>query len=184
MRLTAIVLVLALTAGAAVANPVASSFYVQFNEPGGPNEMAPPALSEFSAYLVLLMPAVYPTIDCLGSISFAVDITPEMVVSQEFTNLLPSGLAIGDWETGISLASDPCGTDEIIPVARIDIVCTGLGGRIALLPHPDWPYWLSDCSSGVSYWQSMEEEGAWGTVLPAPDPVEPVSWTAVKALYR
>lgn len=183
MRTVIVCSVLALAA-AAVANPIASSFYVQFNEPGGPNETAPQAFTEFSAYLVLLAPAVYPAIDGLESISFAVDITPEMVVSREFTNLLPGGLATGDWETGITIASNPCATDEFLPVARVDVVCTGLGGHIAILPHPDWPYWLSDCSNAVSYWESMEEEGAWGTVLPAPDPVEPISWTAVKALYR
>lgn len=184
VRIIAIVLVLTLTTCAAVANPIASSMYVEFEQPGGPNEIAPDAYSLYEAYIVLLTPAIYPPIDGLGTISFRVALTPGMSLGADFMNLLPGDLSIGYWDTGIVLGSSECVRDDFFPVARLDVWASGLEGTIALLPHPEWAAQVEDCSGGVSYWESLEEEGAWGHVLPAPDPVESVSWSAIKAMYR
>lgn len=142
---------------------------------------ADPAMyTNLDAYLVML----YPT-EGFTSVSFAVEVgPPSVLVAPSHTNLLPGGLAIGDWETGITLATTECQDSQVVQVARVSAFYILGEGYITIKDHPDFPRWVVDCEQPGN----DMEYGLWchGGVWrdPPSTPVEARSWGSIKALYR
>ncbi len=118
-----------------------------------------------------------------------------------FTNLLPGDLAIGNYLTGITLASTDCmnvdsdaGREYIDPVIFAKLTLFYLGGAadIMILDHPEYPRWLLNCEapSVVDFYCIWTHGGVGKDALPgdaeceANTPVEDTTWGAIKALYR
>ncbi len=118
-----------------------------------------------------------------------------------FTNLLPGDLAIGNYLTGITLASTDCmnvdgdaGREYIDPVIFASISLFYLGGEcdVMILDHPEYPRWILDCDdpAGVDFYCIWTHGGVNKAALPgdaecdASTPVEAQTWGAIKALYR
>jgi len=152
----------------------------------------PDAFSLFSVYLGLT--------DCgsgagegVKSVSFALTYPPGMASTAIYENLLPGGLAIGDWETGVTLAGSGCleGPFLIFGVARY--IYTGVPGTIVWTDHPQFPRRVEDCSEPTTQtdffcvWTNcgVGQDAPAGEAGCTPNtPVEQSSWGAIKALYR
>ena len=192
MRVSAIaVLVLALSVGAAVANPIVGEwFYVDFDPPNAVHRLDPAVYTTFQAYLMLDL--TQSAMNGLTSISFKLEYTPGMSTPPAFTNLLPGDLSIGIVEDGITLASTDCMTDYPVPIGVLDMFYLGTPGEIMILDHPQFPRWLTDCNEpGEVYYYCVYSDGGVGmdpTVTGGADcgmnPVEEISWTSIKAMYR
>ncbi len=117
-----------------------------------------------------------------------------MSVSTSYTSLLPGGLAIGDWNTGITIASTrpitPAEDGPFFFFASVTLVATGTAGEVTMLDHPEYPRELVDSVGGTDQfclWQNgalfMDptpvDVGCAGNV-----PVEQATWGGIKALYR
>jgi hypothetical protein len=106
---------------------------------------------------------------------------PGVMATASFVNLLPGNLAIGTWSTGITIASTECLTSSPTVIGYLS--CFYLGGycTISILDHPDYPRWVVDCQDpgNVFYYDPVGD----GYVHPG-NPVENVSWAAIKSMYR
>ncbi len=120
-------------------------------------------------------------------------ITPGISGPPGFVNLLPGGMSIGSWETGITLASSECLTDRFICVARLDLLYLGGSGDLLFLDHPEWPRWVCDCTQPtalVDYYCVWMHGGIGKDALEGDEecfpvvPVENTTWGAIKSLYR
>jgi hypothetical protein len=75
---------------------------------------------------------------------------PGAFESAEFVSLLPGGLSIGDWRTGISLASTQCMIGPIVVAGYLRLVpLADATGCVEIREHPDFPRSVFDCSNGV-----------------------------------
>ena len=105
-----------------------------------------------------------------------------------FTNLLPGDLAIGNYLTGITLASTECMPGPDVCVAYVSLFYLGGECCIEVLDHPDYPRWVLDCNDPAQvdfYGILAGGGGAVNTASPCPTvPVEESTWGSVKALYR
>ena len=170
------------------------------------NEFSPAALTTVRAYVGLTDFSTGMTV-----ISFrlndAVASCPGVMATQGFTSLLPGGLTIGNvfgdpgnpgGETdGVTLASTECmpGPYDILLVGYAEYFYLGGACAIEILDHgnTDWARWVVDCQDpGVFNAYCVWMNGAvGGAAVPAGDPdceadtpVEDVTWTSIKALYR
>jgi len=153
-------------------------------------------------YVHAVDPAIYTSVpayvmaDCLGegftTVSFMLAVTPGMTSPPAFTSLLPGGLAIGAWDTGITLASTECMTVEPVQIGKLDLFYLGTPGCVELLDHPDYPRWVVDCQEpGVVNYYCLLAHGSVGGFecpegedCPCGSPVQDSSWSNIKALYR
>ena len=135
----------------------------------------------------------------LTSVSFKTFVTEGVSSPPAYTNLLPGDLAIGNFETGVTLASTECinattGTymDPVI-FATIDLFSVGGVGDVMILEHPDFPGWVLDCEPGEALIDSccvwthggVGKDAEPGDAECAADtPVEARTWGAIKALYN
>jgi hypothetical protein len=130
----------------------------------------------------------------LTSLSFAVSLSEDVFATPSYENLLPGDLAIGSWETGITLASTECveSAGEIVYFARVQLLYVGGQGDVELTVHPDYPRWVLDCNSPaeVHEYCVLTHGGVWKEP-PEGDPgctavtvVRETSWGAIKAMYR
>ena len=103
-----------------------------------------------------------------------------------FTNLLPGDLAIGNYLTGITLASTECMTDPDVCVAYLSLFYLGGECCIVLLDHPDYPRWVLDCNdpAQVDFYQLMAHGSVGGGLCPEISPVEDTTWGSIKAMYN
>ena len=103
-----------------------------------------------------------------------------------FTNLLPGDLAIGNYLTGITLASTECMTDPDVCVAYLSLFYLGGECCIELLDHPDYPRWVLDCNdpAQVDFYQLMAHGSVGGGLCPEISPVEDTTWGSIKAMYN
>jgi hypothetical protein len=132
----------------------------------------------------------------LTSISFAIEMTEGMSAQTTYTNLLPGDLAIGSWETGITLTATECAQPEygILYFARISLFYTGTSGDIWIVDHPDYARWVLDCDDPPEvHSYCIYSHGGVGRTGPGgepwcdpyiPMPVKETSWGAIKAMYR
>jgi hypothetical protein len=121
---------------------------------------------------------------------------PGLFAPPAFANLLPGGMGIGDWRTGITLASTECMTDYMVCAARLTVIpLASEPFCINILDHPDYPKWVVDCAEpfGEVHYYCVRYQGhvnGSGCVpadcpdSPPPSPVESATWGAVKALFR
>ena len=121
-----------------------------------------------------------PSVDCPGAFA-----------PPSFTNLLPGNLAIGAWNTGITLASTECITSETA-IAKLNLFPLGPGCCIQILDHPEYPRWVVDCNDPglVDYYCVRAHGSINGAACPDGEgchcdtPVEDATWGGIKALYR
>ena len=179
--------------------------YIDFSPPDYVHSVTSEPYSVVDAYLVL---------DCFGHseaddggmtvICFAVDITPGTSLATSFTNLLPGGISIGEWETGISLAGADCAPPDgsvpenngVVLVGKISMVYSGTPGDIVIADHPIFPRWLVGCVSGDENRFRVLSNGGIGQPPSVPgdagaedcfessSTIENCSWGAIKAMYR
>lgn len=120
-----------------------------------------------------------PTVTCPGAFA-----------PPSFTNLLPGNLAIGAWNTGVTLASTDCMTGPTVVVGKLNLFPLGAGCCLELLDHPDYPRWVVDCNDPglVDYYCVIAHGNIGGVGCPEGDcgasPVEDTTWGGIKALYR
>jgi hypothetical protein len=188
MRAIAIALLVLLVAGTAVANPVTANWlYIDFDPPNMVHEVYPATYSTVEAYLVFGNPE--PPDVGVTTFSVMLELTPGMAAGASFTNLLPGGLAIGTWDTGITMASTDCLTEFPLQIGILSFIYLGVPGDVTILDHPDYPNWVVDCQEPGEVFYSCEfwhggvgkqgEMGECGYV-----PVEDMSWGAIKSFYR
>ncbi len=183
--------VLVLVAGTAGANPIVGEWlYIDFDPPNFVHRADPPIYTAVDAYLMLDL--TYSGEPGFTAVSFRLDVTPGVSSPPVFTNLLPGDVAIGDWETGITLASTECITSFPAQIAVLSLYYLGTPGDVAIYDHPEYPRWVVDCQDpGMDFYYCVYSFGGVGKdpdVGPFGDcggsPVEDISWTAIKSLYR
>jgi hypothetical protein len=125
--------------------------------------------------------------------SFMISVTPGVSSPASYVNLLPGDLAIGSFESGVTLASTECMPGPLVLMARIDLFYLGVPGAITILDHPEYARWITDCTQpnadynefciwthgGVAQDAAAGDMGCEGNV-----PVEDATWGSIKALYR
>ena len=148
----------------------------------------PAAYTAFDAYFGLL------DYYCFTGICFKVENTPGMSSPAAYDPLLPGGLSIGGFETGVtvvsslSLDSATYGPFYIVAVGHYFYLDSP--GEIVIGDHPDFTRWVVDCNDehdeyclwqngGVGMDPTPVEEDCFGDV-----PVEASSWGVIKSLYR
>ena len=162
--------------------------YIDFDPPNRVHYVTPPPYSTVLAYI------------CFGDLDMGLAGCSFMVNSVEvdcpgvfgpgpgFTNLLPGDLAIGNYLTGITLASTECMTDPDVCVAYLSLFYLNPGGAccIELLDHPDYPRWVLDCNdpAQIDFYGLWRQGNVGGWVCPDPVPVEDSSWGSIKAMYQ
>ena len=112
---------------------------------------------------------------------------PGLFAAESFTNLLPGNLAIGAWNTGITLASTDCMTGPTVVVGYLNLFPVAVGPCcIYLLPHPDYPGWVVDCTepNGLVDIYGLIADGQASISEGCASPVEDVTWGSIKALYQ
>jgi hypothetical protein len=183
--------VLVLVAGTAVANPIVGEWlYIDFDPPNFAHRADPPIYTSVDAYLMLDL--THSGEPGFASVSFRLDVTPGMSSPPAFTNLLPGDLAIGNWETGITLASTECITTFPAQVAVLTLFYLGVPGDVSIHDDPQYPRWVVNCEDpGGVFYYCMYSSGGVGkdpAIGPSGDcggnPVEDVSWATIKSLYR
>jgi hypothetical protein len=106
---------------------------------------------------------------------------PGVMATASFVNLLPGNLAVGDWSTGLTIASTECLWGPPIVIGYLS--CFYLGGSctISIEEHPDYPLWVVDCQEPgqVFYYEAVGVGYVAGG-----SPVEDVSWGSIKSMYR
>jgi hypothetical protein len=76
---------------------------------------------------------------------------PGSFESAEFVSLLPGGLSIGDWRTGITLASTECVAGPVVVVGYLRIVpLEDAAGCVELRDDPYMPRAVADCQQPSS----------------------------------
>jgi hypothetical protein len=151
----------------------------------------PEPYTVFSAYFTIYGINEFTTITLMGYV------TPGMSTPPTFTNLLPGDIAIGTWDTGITMASTDCIADDFLYVARMDFFYLGVPGDVMFLDHPTWPRWVVDCSAPcnpdelcLNYYCPWMHGGVHKDPIEGDMdcfplvPVENASWGAVKAMFR
>ncbi len=117
-----------------------------------------------------------------------------MSVLTTYASLLPGGLTIGAWDTGITLAS----TDAIEPAvegpfyffASVTLIPTGTPGEVTILDHPVYPREVVDSVGDTDEYCLWQNGGLFMDPTPidvscfANTPVELETWGSIKALYR
>ena len=194
MRTAIVLLALLLIATVATANPIPywPAVNVMFANDGSYVPRVDPALfEEITAYVTVSCPSS--TFDNLASISFAIDIPLGMGTPPVYSSLLPGGQVVGAWESGITLLSTEPVYDGVIYVCSIDFIYIGQPGLIRVLEHPNYPLWVTNGDGFVVYY-CVGQHG--GVLMDPPivdygcffceetNPVENVSWGAIKSLYR
>lgn len=179
--------------------------YIDFSPPDYVHSVMPEAYDVVDAYVVL---------DCFGHsedddvgmtvICLTIDITPGMSLATSFTNLLPGGIHIGEWETGISLAGVECAspdgsapeTNGVVLVGKISMLYSGVPGDVVVADHPLFPRWLVGCLQGDENRFRVFSHGGVGQPPSVPgdfgadecyassSAVEHSSWGAIKAMFR
>jgi hypothetical protein len=112
---------------------------------------------------------------------------PGLFGSASFTNLLPGDLAIGAWNTGITIASTECMATNPVVVGYLNLFPIAIGGCcMRLLDHPEYPCWVVDCAlpNGDVDYYTLIEFGQADINEGCDSPVEDATWGAIKALYQ
>jgi hypothetical protein len=158
------------------------------------NRVDPAPFEAFTAYLGVTDLSVGMT-----GINFMVSITPGVSLFYSFTNLLPGNLAIGSWDTGISLASTQCIGEDVsrtymdpVIFAKVDMVYSSGTGDVIFLDHPVDARWLTNCDAPavVDLFCVWTNGGIWKDPEPADvgcnsnTPAEAQTWGSIKALYK
>jgi hypothetical protein len=110
---------------------------------------------------------------------------PDFFLPPTFTNLLPGELAIGSWNTGITITSTECMSENPVVVGYLYLFPMAVGPCcLWILEHPDYPRWVVDCDSPgqVDLYDPWNVGIINGAICVTA--VEDVTWGVIKALYR
>jgi hypothetical protein len=194
-QLLAVALVLVVAVTAFAGNNPQVNAYITFDPAGDPlqNAIAPAPYTTVDAYLALacveggMTTISFMMNDVLGGY-------PGVMGTQQFVNLMPGNLAIGDAFTapGITIASTECMMMDPVIVGYGSYFYIGGDCVIEILDHVDYPRWVVDCQEpGVVDYYCLAGAGAVGAavappgeVCPCGTPVEDATWGGIKALYR
>lgn len=189
MKLVATALVaVALWTAAACANPImAEWFYVDFDPPNRLHRIDPAPDSVVDAYVMIDL--TLSSVPQFQTVSFRLELTPGMWDEPAFTSLLPGGVAVGSWDTGVTLTSTECITSFPAPVARLSFRYLGSPGDVLIRDHPQSPRWVVDCSApGQQFTYCVWSHGGVDKEPLAGDcggsSVQETTWSAIRALYR
>jgi len=189
----ALMLVAALAVPAMAGNNPCVRLYVDF-DPGNYVHETTAVYSNVVGYIMA---------DCLNTqgldggfttVSFMLDIQGTIGGVPSFASLLPGGLAIGTYDTGITLASTECMTVEPVQIGTVTMFWLDGAGYINIMDHPEYPRWVVDCQEPgvVDYYCILANGVINGGAANAPEDcpcpcgsaVENSSWTGIKALYQ
>jgi hypothetical protein len=113
---------------------------------------------------------------------------PGVFLFANFTNLLPGNLAIGDYRTGLSLASTECMPGPDVCVGYLEMYYSVGACCVELLDHPDpgSARWVTDCNdpAQVDLYTLIAHGSIGGAICEEVSPVEDATWGSIKALYR
>jgi len=182
-RILIAALVLALAVPVMAGNNPDVRFYIDFDPPTYTHRVDPAAYTSVEAYVVA------DEIVGFTTVSFMLEVTPGMTSPPAFTSLLPGGLAIGTWDTGITLASTDCMTEPPVQIGKLDLFYLGTPGDVLIVDHPEYPRWVVDCQEPgvVDYYCVLSHGGVGKDPLEGDcgaSPVQDSSWSNIKALYR
>jgi len=187
-RIAIAVVLVASCASMSAANPILTDWlYVDFEPPGYVHSVYPAPLTDVDAYIVLnLEMSALPE---FRSVSFRLEVTPGMSDPPIFTNLLPGGTMVGDWETGLTLTAADCIESFPVAVGKLTLHYLGSPGDVLIRDHPDHPREILDCSDpGMALVYCVWSHGGVGKEAVAGDcagnAVQNATWSAMKALYR
>lgn len=204
VRLPAVIFILvALVASALASQDHQFVVCVDFDEDGSPDselrESVYPSPNDWATAYVLVRrrPGVADPATGFYSVSFRIYITPGTSLETRYLNLLPGGLEMGSWESGITLVSADgaeieCIEDEYVFAARIDMRYSGAPGDIRIYSHPEYAKWIADCSMPEPLVHSfcVASHGGLGKVPDNAEPdchfsdiARPMTWGTIKALY-
>ncbi len=183
-RLLLVALMLAVAVPAlAGGNPFITA-YVTFDQGAEVSRLDPTPYTLGNAYVCMTEIG-----DGFTTLSFATAVGAGVSISTSWASNLPGGLAIGAFDTGITLASTECMTDEIVLIATGSFVWTGTAGEITIVDHPDWPREVVDCVGDTDVYCLLSNGGVFMDPTPTGEDCGPVavdesSWGGIKALYR
>jgi len=185
----AVLVFLFVGAGTAFANPIVGDWlYIDFDPPNYVHEVYPELFEVVDAYVMFSTPDFL--WNGLTAVSFTLEVTNGMADAQSFTPLLPGGVAVGQWYTGVTVTSTDCVPTEFpVMIGRLSFVYNGLPGYIAIGDHPDFPRWIIDCSEpGEMFEYCVHRHGGVHNLGVVGDcganPVEDATWGTIKSLYR
>ncbi len=182
--LLALLMVVAIAVPAFAAGNPNIAAYVTFDAGAEVSRVDPAAYSAGMVYICLK------NIDAgFTTVSFAVAIDAGVSAPAAWTSLLPGGLAIGDYATGITLSSTDCMVGEYVCLASGSMFYLGVPGTVSIVDHPDYPRWVVDCLDGVDFYCLEMNGGVLMDPVPTGEdcsvsPVEDATWGGIKALYR
>jgi len=159
--------------------------YIDFDPPNRVHEVMPAPYTTALAYIC------FGELDMgLAGCSFMINNVevdcPGVFAPPSFTNVLPGDLAIGNYLTGITLASTECMTDPDVCVGYVTLFYLGGSCCIELLDHPDYPRWVLDCNdpAQIDFYQLIAHGSVGGGLCPDISPVEDATWGSIKAMYN
>ena len=179
--------------------------YIDFSPPDYVHSVAPEPFTLVDAYLVLdCFSDLGPGSTGMRGICFTIDITPGTSLSTSYTSLLPSSIWIGEWDTGITIASGVCVAPDgsvpesngVVVVGKISMFYSGVPGDIVIADHPNFPRFLGGCPEGdENSWRVLSNGGVGQPPSVPGDPgaeecfgsssaVQHSSWGAIKAMFR
>ncbi len=187
---TAVVLMLVLAVPALAGNNPNVAAHISFDPDGYVFRADPAPYTTGEVFVVLMYVSSdpYGGIGGFTTISLALQVDAGVSAPVSWSSLLPGGLSIGDWASGITLSSTECLSTDPIAIAAGSLFYLGNPGLINIVDHPDYPRWVVDCEDGVDFYCY---ESAGGVLMDPPDgelcgpvPVETSTWGGIKALYR
>ena len=190
MKCLALTVLTLLVASAAFAggNPGVYT-YVDFDPPNRLHYVTPAAFTTIYAY-ICFGDLTMGLAGCSFMINDVMVDCPGVFAPPSFTNLLPGDLAIGNYLTGITLASTECMPGPDVCVGFVTLFYLGGECCVEVLDHPDYPRWVVDCNDGVDYYCILAH-GGWNKVNVAGEAgcdcesaVEDATWGTIKSLYR
>jgi hypothetical protein len=161
--------------------------YVDFDPPNYVHYLLDQPMGQYTDVGCLML-------DCIPggitTVSLKVTVVGDLNGSITFTNILPGDLAIGAWDTGITLSSTDCMLDDPLCFATFTVFTFGGSADIIIGDHPDFPRWVVDCADGTDFYCVLAH-GGWNKVNLAGEagcdcssPVEDATWGVIKSLYR
>lgn len=170
--------------------------HIDFDPPNRLSEITAEPYETVDAYICLTSGSDDPFAGVTFRLTDLEEEYPGAVAPPAFTNLLPGDLAIGDWRTGITLASTECMTDYMVSVACLSmLVLTSEPFCIEIHEHPKYPSWVVGCERplGGLYYSCIRGSGHVNGATcsggdcpdgPYPVPTEATTLDSVKTLLR
>jgi hypothetical protein len=194
-RLVIILAVLAIGSTAFAGGNPNIQAYISFDQSGAGEEVfeyTPTLYTTFNAYFVLSCLDLGMTVVSFELSDPMVD-CPGAFAPPSFTNLLPGNLAIGTWNTGITIASTECMTGTVVVGYLALFPVSATPCCLQIVDHPQYPRWVVDCTQPnglVDYYCVVSHGSINGAtcpeaeVCPCDSPVQDETWGGIKALYR